>query len=213
MLFSDKIEIKCNTGQTLPFSEITPFYGNPKKRTKEDINKIRDTILETGFSFPFFIWKTDKNYCLDGNGRLEAIKLLSEKGQELPDFPVVYIDAADEIEAKEKVLQLNSSYGMITKDGLAEFSEGLEIDLAQLSFTDSIIDFSGNVFSEEGDLSPRQNLMKIATFERYQIPVSESEIQILQERITEYVEENQGLGGFFDHFLTLYSLEKQQEIN
>jgi hypothetical protein len=208
-----KINIKCNTGQTLSFSEITPFQGNPKKRTKDDIENLKAKILEMGFSFPIFVWQTDKNYCLDGNGRLEAIGLLKEEGYELPDFPVVLIDAADENEAREKLLQLNSSYGMITKDGLAEFTDGLDIELKSMSFADSYIDFSGNVFSEEGEWSPRQNAMKVAVFGKYQIPISENEIQLFQARLTEYGNAHGGLKGFFDHFLTKYSLEKQQEIN
>jgi hypothetical protein len=204
------VNIKCNTGQTLLLSEIHPFEKNPKKRTAKDLENIIEKIIETGFSFPFFVWQSDKNYCLDGNGRLETLKMLEKRGYEIPELPVVFVEAVNEQEAIEKLLQQNSSYGMITKDGLAEFTEGLELELESLSFADSYLDFSGNVFSEKGDLSPRQNAIKVAVFGIYQIPVSEKEIRLFQQRLDEYGAQNGGLTGFFAHYLTRYSLVKQQ---
>jgi hypothetical protein len=209
-----KICIQCNAGNTLPLNELVDFQENLIKRTAQDVKNCKDRLVEAGFSYPFLVWKADKNYCFDIRGEIFALKTLESEGYELPTgFPVVYIDAVDEKEAKEKLLQANSSYGVITREGLAEFTDGIDIELKSMSFTDSYIDFSGNVFSEEGELSPRQNAMKVAVFGKYQIPISENEIQLFQARLTEYGTANGGLKGFFDHFLTKYSLEKQQEIN
>jgi len=209
-----KIAIKCQSVDNLPLDEIKDFQGNLKKRTPDDIQNIKNKILEVGFSFPFFIWKSNGNYCLDGHGRIQALKELAEDGYELPlAFPVVYIDAKSKKEAKEKLLQVISSYGRITPDGLAEFSDGLSLDLSNLSFADSYIDFSGNVFKEEGDLSPRQNAMKIAVFRNYHIPVSNDDIAGFSERLATYEAETGSRKGFFMQYLGPFVSEKQQEIS
>lgn len=143
------IRISCSTSNTLPFSAIEEFQGNLKKRSKNEILKIITSILKYGFSFPFFIWKDgERNRCLDGHGRLLALSemqqrhyfldaegKLSDDDREpisIPDLPIVYIDAADEAEAKQKVLRLNSCYGVLDAEGFAEFTAGLEVDWDEL---------------------------------------------------------------------------------
>ncbi len=143
------IRISCSTSNTLPFSSIEEFQGNLKKRSKNEILKIITSILKYGFSFPFFIWKDgERNRCLDGHGRLLALSemqqrhyfldaegKLSDDDREpisIPDLPIVYIDAADEAEAKQKVLRLNSCYGVLDAEGFAEFTAGLEVDWDEL---------------------------------------------------------------------------------
>ena len=143
------IRISCRTQDSLPFSQIEEFQGNLKKRSKKEISKIITSILRYGFSFPFFVWRDGgRNRCLDGHGRLlalgemsrrhyfldEAGKLSDDGGEPvaIPDLPVVYIDAADEAEAKQKVLRLNSCYGVFDAEGFAEFADGLDIDWDEL---------------------------------------------------------------------------------
>lgn len=143
------IRISCDTRDLLPFSQIEEFQGSLKKRSKKEISKIITSILRYGFSFPFFVWKDGgHNRCLDGHGRLLALRemekrhyFLDESGSlsdddgepdEIPELPVVYIDAADEAEAKQKVLRLNSCYGVLDADGFAEFTAGLDINWDEL---------------------------------------------------------------------------------
>jgi len=197
-----KIEIKCKTDDYLPFREIADFQGSLKKRTKADIQNIKDKIIEVGFSFPFFIWKSDKNYCLDGHGRLQALYELQNEGWELPEsFPIVYIYAKNRAEAVKKALQVLSTYGRITNEGLAEFTEGMEIDLTNLTFTDSYIDFSANVFTQAGDLSPFQNQMKTASFREYGMPVSDRDIEQFHKRLKTYVDQTGTKDGFMMQYL------------
>lgn len=144
------IKIACNTAERLPLDAIEEFQGNLKKRSRKEISKIITSILKYGFSFPFFVWKDDgRNRCLDGHGRLLALHemqgrhyFLDESGNlsdddsqpaPIPDLPVVYIDAKDESEAKQKVLRLNSCYGVIDADGFSEFIDGLDIDWGELA--------------------------------------------------------------------------------
>lgn len=144
------IRITCKTKESLPLDAIEEFQGRLKKRSKKEIAKIITSILRYGFSFPLFVWKDGgRNRCLDGHGRLLALRemrktrffldadgKLAEDGGEpcaLPDLPVVYIDAADEAEARQKVLRLNSCYGELDADGFAEFIDGLDIDWDELA--------------------------------------------------------------------------------
>jgi hypothetical protein len=76
------------------------------------------------------------NYVLDGHGRIAALSEMRRQGYDLPIFPVVYIDARDEEEAKIKLLQQNSHYGTITEEGFAEFIGDMVIDMGELALSE-----------------------------------------------------------------------------
>ena len=131
---SIKINIACKGADILPLDAIEEFQGNLKKRSKKDIDKIIRSIVEYGFSFPFYVWNgTGHNYCLDGHGRILALAEMRKRGTDLPMFPVVYVDAENEEEAKQKLLRLNSSYGDITQSGFEEFTQGLKIEMEEIN--------------------------------------------------------------------------------
>ncbi|GBR73147.1 hypothetical protein NO1_0577 [Candidatus Termititenax aidoneus] len=80
-------------------------------------------------SFPVYVWNDGKdNFCLDGHGRLNALKELENEGYELSSLPVVYISADSETEAKKKLLLINSHYGKITQKGLDNFAPNIDLD-------------------------------------------------------------------------------------
>jgi hypothetical protein len=137
------IRIECTGADSLPLDAIEEFQGNLKKRSKKDIELIITSIEKYGFSFPFFIWNgTGHNYCLDGHGRIQALSELRRKGEDLPMFPVVYVEAKDEAEAKNKLLRLNSQYGQMTIESVLEFTDGIDMQFEELVLSDgSSIDF------------------------------------------------------------------------
>lgn len=175
------IRISCNTRDFLPFSQIEEFQGNLKKRSKKEISKIITSILRYGFSFPFFVWKDgERNRCLDGHGRLLALgemtrrhyfldesgSLSDDDGEPvlIPDLPVVYIEASDEAEAKQKVLRLNSCYGVLDAEGFAEFTAGLDIDWDELMLP------SGDLFELPGLLDGDKAGEHKSLAERFIVP-------------------------------------------
>lgn len=144
------IKVNCDVKETLNISELTEFQGDLKHRDDNDVSKIIKSIKKHGFAFPFFVWKHDDiNHVFDGHGRLMALKLLQEKGEEIPPLPVVYVNAKDEAEAKEMLLKLNSNYGHMTKDSVLEFLDGLEIEFEDLELPETTIDFEIESESEE----------------------------------------------------------------
>lgn len=131
-----QIVIQCQARDSLPLDVLEEFQGNLKKRGKKEIDQIIISIEKYGFSFPFFVWNgTGHNYVLDGHGRLLALAEMRKRGVDLPLFPVVYIDAKDEAEAKQKLLRLNSNYGKMSIDSVLEFSNGLDVVWDELSLS------------------------------------------------------------------------------
>jgi len=136
-----KIDVKCKTENTLKYQELTDFQGELKKRDETDIRKILRSIIDYGFSFPFFVWRRGKkNYVLDGHGRMEALTLAASEGYEIPELPVVYIKAKDMAEAKTLLLQVNSLYGETSRVELLKLIDELGADLEDLSFPQVIFD-------------------------------------------------------------------------
>lgn len=139
----ETIEIKCETKDKLNLAEMTEFQGGLKSRTDIDYDKIKLSIIKYGFSFPFFVWKNDgKNYILDGHGRFSTLCKMQKDGYLIPDLPVVYVQAKNKKEAKEKLLRLNSTYGKMTKESVLEFADDIDLNFDEIALPDSVIDFT-----------------------------------------------------------------------
>ena len=137
------MRITCDTKDTLPLSALTEFQGGLKKRTDDDLVKIERSIKQYGFATPFFVWKHDgKNKVLDGHGRLQTLKAMKARGEEIVDLPVVYIDLPNEEAAKNLLLRICSTYGEMTAESVAEFLDGLKIDLDDIKLPDGLLDLS-----------------------------------------------------------------------
>ena len=102
-----------------------------------------------------------RHYFLD-----EAGKLSDDGGEPLPipDLPVVYIEAADEAEAKQKVLRLNSCYGVLDAEGFAEFTAGLDVDWDELMLP------SGDLFDLGGIMDGDGGESRKSLAERFIVP-------------------------------------------
>ena len=147
------IKITCRGAESVPFSHIKEFQGNLKKRSRKDIELIITSILKYGFSFPFFVWEHEgQKYCLDGHGRIQALRELARRGAVLPEFPVVYVDAADQAEAKQKLLRMNSQYGTMTKSSVMEFLDGIELCRDEIELPSGVLKFEGQEAREDGEI-------------------------------------------------------------
>ena len=112
---------RCSTQDELRLSELEPFQGTLKRRSDKVIQELADNIKEEGLLMPFVVWRTQDghNKLLDGHGRLLALQKLDTPSDYA--VPVIFVDAENENQAKQALLQIVSSYGNISKKGALAF--------------------------------------------------------------------------------------------
>ncbi|MBD5398469.1 hypothetical protein HDR60_03110 [bacterium] len=118
------IKINCAASDSIKLTDLVSFQGNLKKRTDDDIAKLSESLVKEGLMMPFAVWKNgDENLLLDGHGRKEALIRLAASDADIltADWPVVYVSAETEQDARRALLQITSSYGKITKAGYKQF--------------------------------------------------------------------------------------------
>ena len=69
----------------IPIEDIKPYENNAKLHPQEQIQQIKNSILEFGFDDPIAIWKD--NIIIEGHGRLVAAQELGYK-----EIPVIRLD-------------------------------------------------------------------------------------------------------------------------
>lgn len=148
------IKITCETKDKLELNELTEFQGELKKRDDDDVRKMIDSIKTHGFSIPFFVWKSgQKNYILDGHGRIGALRKLDAYGYIIPPLPVVFVDCEDERSARDLLLRINSQYGKMTKESVMDFIGEFELDVSNYELPSGTIKFEDELpnfdFGEE----------------------------------------------------------------
>lgn len=118
------VKVNCETKDALKLTEMAFFQGNLKKRTQQDIDSLKESIVNEGLMMPFAVWVNDgKNYLLDGHGRKQALMQLCDQDPEILEqaLPVLYISAETEADARKALLQITSQYGKVTKQGVKQF--------------------------------------------------------------------------------------------
>lgn len=134
------IQIKCKTGYSLPLKDFRLYSGKLKKHSMLEIERIVDSIINDGFLFPISVMKfQDKNYIIDGEATYKALCELEDRGFELPEIPIIYVESND---IKKAILIGTSTNHCVTKNSLYEFVENSNIDLKLFSFNEGeLIDF------------------------------------------------------------------------
>ena len=147
------ISLKCETKDYMNIAEMTVLQGNLKARTDIDYDKIKLSIIKYGFSFPMFIYydkKDKKNYICDGTGRFETLCKMQKDGYLIPDLPIVYIDCKNKVEAKQKLLRLNSTYGKLSRESVLEFvGDDFELNTDEIALPDTILSFEDTTEPQE----------------------------------------------------------------
>jgi DNA modification methylase len=127
-----EIKIKVKDCKLMPIDNFETFQGTLKTLPKDNLKKLKESILRNGFNAPIFLWK---NKVLDGHQRLIAIQSLFADGHTLPDnsLPYVEIEADNEQQAAEMLLTYNSQYGEMTDKGLEEYVAYFNLDINELN--------------------------------------------------------------------------------
>jgi len=127
------IAIRCTAAVNLELSDLTPLQGGLKELSDANFEKLKQSILRHGITFPFFIWQSEgMNYILDGAQRDRVLKRMTEEGYEVPPLPCALIQAKDRKEAAEKILLISSQYGKMTNHSLEDFLAENDLDLPEL---------------------------------------------------------------------------------
>jgi hypothetical protein len=117
--------------ERLPAKALVPFQRELKSLDEARYAQLAQSMRRFGFLVPIFVWRAANgdNLILDGHQRLRV--LLREGWQVDGGVPVVTVEAATEREAGEKLVVIASQYGIVERQGLYEFGEHNQLDLAE----------------------------------------------------------------------------------
>ena len=123
-------------GETLAWDILKTYeFNSLKPSDNRDVSKLKNAIVNSGFSFPIYIWN-EHRYVIDGKGRDIALNELEKDGYVIPDLPVSYIKADNKAQAKRLALQASSQHGQITEESFKEFTFDLELEPLDLEMFD-----------------------------------------------------------------------------
>ena len=165
----ENIAVNCKSADTLPIDRILEFQGELKKLSKQNRDKLMNSILKHGFIAPLFVWHDSGDYrLLDGHQRLATLIHMRQKGYDIPMLPVDYIQADSEDDAKRKLLQITSQYGEFSIEGIQEFTAGIDFDFDSIRLTDGEFFTGYNSDDEPSDTEPPEPNKSLA--DKFGIP-------------------------------------------
>lgn len=150
-----KVRIACRGAETRDIDALVPFQGDLKVLQPANATKLQVEIEKLGFSEPIAVWEHDDVcYVLNGHQRLAVLLRMRADGWEVPPVPVSLVEAADEAEARYKVLSLVSQFGTITENGLKTFLDesGIDVKQALEDFSFPELDYLAFELESFGDL-------------------------------------------------------------
>jgi len=185
-----QIQNKIVKTELIPWAELKGYEFNQlKDNSNRDISKLKNSIINQGFSFALCNWFEHK-FIIDGTGRHLALLELEKEGYEIPDLVVNQIQAENIKEAKKLALMVSSQHGQITQTSLADFTsldfeiEELkelaleELNLGELDFMIKNIDGSGDPDIDFDDIESTENRSKQFKTQNVTCPQCENHFQI-----------------------------------
>ena|SRR3990167_3163548 len=119
-----KISSTLNNLPVIDYRKLTPFQGALKDLTKDNYARLLKSLAEFGWIVPFFIWHYNDQWLVsDGHQRL---RVLTKEKIEPFELPYIEIEAANEQEAKKRLLVISSQYGTPSPEGFDEFTFDLD---------------------------------------------------------------------------------------
>jgi hypothetical protein len=123
-----EIKILCTYTELIPIEDLEDFQGKLKGITRESMEKLKAALRE-GIKFPKNVWRHGgKNYIINGHQTKKALLELRDEGYKLPPgVPCVFVKAKDRLEAKRALLQADSKYSRVTRQGYQAFTSGMDV--------------------------------------------------------------------------------------
>ncbi len=116
-----------NNLPTLPYEALLDFQGDLKIIDDAALEKLKQSIIDHGFIVPKFVWQDGEfSYIMDGHQTRKALDSLSSEGYDIPEIPIVRVEANNRQDAAIKLLQINSRYGSLNPE--TNFFDRMELD-------------------------------------------------------------------------------------
>jgi site-specific DNA-methyltransferase (adenine-specific) len=149
------VKIACQGAASIQIDNLKPFQGELKTLSDENYAKLKNEIIDLGFSEPIAIWKSQgENFVLNGHQRLTTLLKMRGEGFAIPPVPVSIVDATSYKQAKLKVLSLTSQFGEMSPKGLLDFVADIDLKLPEMSerfdFPDVNLDAMMKAQDDEG---------------------------------------------------------------
>lgn len=109
-------------------NELTPYENNTRKHAPDDIEQIKQSIIENGFDDPIGIWG-DKNIIVEGHGRqIAALELHLDK------VPVIRLDHLTDAQRRRYAIQHNRTAELSAWDFTALEEEIAALEIEGMNF-------------------------------------------------------------------------------
>lgn len=143
------VRVTCKANDYLPLESLCEFQGNLCELTEDSMDKAKHSILKHGLFLPEAIWQNEgKNHIIDGHARVRTLRQMQTEGYIIPKVPVIFVEAATEAEAKEKVLLARSQYHKTTDEGLYQFIHTNLMDWDELKLEVSFPEINMQMFED-----------------------------------------------------------------
>jgi len=140
------LKINCEGTQYINFNEQNEFQEDIKGITKEDLEKLKESIRTKGILMPQFLWKYQgKWWLLDGHQRKKAFSELQKEGWYIPRVPIVEIFAKTKQEAKDRVLVFISQHGNVDEKKVQLYIKKYEIKTKNIVIRTSRLKIKTNI--------------------------------------------------------------------
>ena len=147
---SKTIKITCQGAALIDLDKITFFQENLKSLSDNNFQKLKNSIIRYGISFPFYVWKRNGKFnCIDGHQRQRVLLEMRKENYKIPPLPVDWIDAKDEKEAKEKILLATSQYGEMDGESLNNFLMESGLEFPELKNLIALPEIDLDIFSDK----------------------------------------------------------------
>lgn len=130
-----------NNLKTIDYRTLKEFQGNLKDLSERNAEKLKRVLEKRGFKIPLYLWDSpDGLVLLDGHQRLRVMQMNQLNDDGNYEVPYILIEAKDEAEAREQLLEISSQYGTMTQEGFDEFTaeipefDGMDVNFDALAF-------------------------------------------------------------------------------
>ena len=158
----------------IPIEDIKPYKNNAKLHPEEQIQQIKNSILEFGFNDPLALWH---DTIVEGHGRLLAAQELGYK-----ELPVIRLDDLTDEQRKaytlaHNKLTMNSDFDLDILT--AELDDITDIDMSDFGFdldfdTDEPAEVVEDDYDEEPPAEPKAKLGDIYQLGRHRLMCGDS---------------------------------------